>query len=144
MDESERFEAEAKRIAEAFAGDFDAADGVLDFSRESLATLDAYLLKTRNAALPAEDLRAVALGAGAYLAEVIRRRAPVTLRWVPASVLPGAPDPANPFLLATPKNLVFAVLGKPQKLLEQGEEDSLVRLAGAVQDLCSREATSAG
>lgn len=143
MNERERFEAEAKEIAEAFASDFDAAHGVLDFSKDSLATLDAYLLGPAKA-LAAEDQRALALGAGAYLAEVIRRRAPVTLRWVSASVLPGTPDPANPFLLATPKNLVFAVLGKPQKLLDQGEQDSLVRFTGAVQDLCSREATSGG
>ena len=44
---------------------------------------------------------------------------------------------ANPYLLATPKNLVFAVLGKPIK-----DSEPLGPFADKVQELCSREATS--
>jgi hypothetical protein len=73
---------------------------------------------------------------------VIIRRAPVKLRWVSGTVLPGgAAGPENPFVLATPKNVVFAVLGKPQRLTA-GE--TLKGFADKVQDVCSREATSVG
>lgn len=148
MTEAEVFEAELAQVAQQFAasfpsaGDFGVADGALDFSKQSIVVLEAALLKLRNASMPSGRLRDVAIGAGAYLAEVIRRRSPVALRWVPASVLPGSPDPDNPFLLATPKNLVVAVLSKPKRLLQNGITDGLVHFAEVVNDLFSREATS--
>jgi hypothetical protein len=68
------------------------------------------------------------------------RRSPVKLRWVEAKRVNAAwNDADNPWVLATPKNLVFAVLGKPVK-----RDGSLAELADKVQDLCSREATSGG
>lgn len=128
--------AEFERAATAMAEQLAERLG-LDFSRESLQQLEDELLKA-----PGGEQAELALAAGAYLAEVVRRRAPVGLRWVPSSVLPGVSDPANPFLLATPKNLVFAVLGKPKKRLEKSAGEGLIAFANAVQDLCSREATA--
>jgi hypothetical protein len=120
------FGAEVTRVAEELA-----ELHALDFSKASLGQLDA-LLKSADPELKR--------AAGAYLAEVIIRRAPVKLRWVEAKrVNAGWNDPDNPYLLATPKNLVFAVVGKP---LKDGE--SLVGFAEKVQELCSREATSGG
>jgi hypothetical protein len=144
MTEPEAFEAELKKIAAEFAGRFDPAEGTLDFSKQSLPVLDASLLKARVAGLSPEALRDLAIGAGAYLAEVIRKRAPLPLRWVPSSIVPGGGGPQNPYLLATPRNLVFAILSKPSKLLEKGEGERLAPFADAVQDLISREATSKG
>ncbi len=80
--------------------------------------------------------------AGAYLAEVVIRRAPITLRWVEATVLPGGAGPHDPFVLATPKNLVVMVLGKARRRATNENDDTLMKFATAVQDLCSREATS--
>jgi hypothetical protein len=101
----------------------------LDFSKQSLASVDA-LLKGADV-----DLKRAA---GAYLAEVIIRRSPVKLRWVEAKRVNAAwNDPDNPYVLATPKNLVFAVVGKPLK-----DSESLVTFADKVIDLCSREATT--
>ena len=104
----------------------------LDFGKESLAKLDAKLLANTDADF--------ARAAGAYLAEVIMRRSPVKLRWVESKLVNAAwRDADNPYVLATPKNLVFAVLGKAKK-----RDGSLVELADKIQDLCSREATSGG
>lgn len=146
MSEVAEFEAAARTLAQEFTHAEGLPEGALDFSKDSLAHLEAYLLSLRERAAQVgpEELRELAIGAGAYLAEVVRRRAPVALRWVPASVLPGASDRDNPFLLATPKNLVFAVLGKPHRLLAHGAGESVVSFADAVQQLCSREATSLG
>jgi hypothetical protein len=150
MGDSDAFEAAAKEMAEEFATSFPTTEawglaaGALDFTKASLPLLDAALLKVREANLPPESRGELVTAAGAYLAEVIRRRSPVKLRWVPASVIPGAADPANPFLLATPKNLVFAVLGKPRALLVNGVSDSLTPFADKVNELCSREATAVG
>jgi hypothetical protein len=103
-----------------------------DFSPESLHAAQAAL----------DGDRELARAVGAYLAEVVMKRSPVKLRWVSGSVLPGgAAGPENPFVLATPKNVVFAVLGKPQRLVS-GE--TLKQFADKIQDLCSREATSLG
>lgn len=126
MSREEEFAAACKVMAEAFA----ARDKDFDFSAGSLNAVQAALDGD------VETLRA----AGAYLAEVIIRRAPVKLRWVAGSVLPNnAAGPNNPFVLATPRNVVFAVLGKPQRLMS-GE--TLKGFADAVQDVCSREATA--
>jgi hypothetical protein len=122
------FAAEVTRVAEELAE----LEG-LDFSKESLSALEGALGRK------AGDLD-FARAAGAYLAEVIIRRAPVKLRWVEAKrVNAGWRDADNPWLLCTPKNLVFAVLGKPKK-----HDGSLRELADKVQELCSREATASG
>ena len=150
MSDVEAFEHELEQIAKEFAVSFPAVGalgipaGALDFSKQSLTHLEAGLLKVRNMSMPGARLRDLAIGAGAYLAEVIRRRSPVPLRWVPASVIPGDADPDNPFLLATPKNLVVAVLSKPKKLIQNGITDGVVHFADVVNDLFSREATSRG
>lgn len=146
MTPTEEFEVAATDAAQVFASSFERGNlgipkGALDFSKQSLVHLDAYLVKLRAKDPGPEAKKVIGMGAGAYLAEVLRRRSPVKLRWVPASVLP-AQSPDDPFLLATPKNLVFLVMGKPRKLLEQGEGDTLVRFADEVHELCSREATS--
>lgn len=121
------FGAEVTRVAEELAE----LEG-LDFSKESLSALDGALQRKTDP----DFVRA----AGAYLAEVIIRRAPVKLRWVESKRVNAAwSDADNPFVLATPKNLVFAVLGKAAK-----RDGSLKELADKVQELCSREATSAG
>jgi hypothetical protein len=148
MSPSEEFEAAVKATAEAFVQGFAEGDsglptGALDYSKDSLAALDQYLTKVRAKAPEAELRQAIGLGAGAYLAEVLRRRSPVKLRWVPGSVLP-KPSANDPFVLATPKNLVFAVLGKPLELLQPDATDTLARFAGAIVELCSREATQVG
>jgi hypothetical protein len=128
MSKEDEFAAACKTLATELA----ARDPDFDFSPESLNAVQAALDGDRDLA------RAV----GAYLAEVVMRRSPVKLRWVSGSVLPGnAAGPENPFVLATPKNVVFAVLGKPQRLMS-GE--TLKAFADKIQDVCSREATSVG
>lgn len=120
------FEEQVLSIAEEFA-----ELQQLDFSRLSLAAVDA-VVKDGSVELKR--------AAGAYLAEVIRRRSPVKLRWVEAKRVNAAwNDADNPYLLATPRNLVFAVLGKPFK-----DSESLGPFADKVQELCSREATASG
>ena len=119
------FGAEVTKVAEELAE----LEG-LDFSKESLSALEGAL--TRK---PDLDF---ARAAGAYLAEVIIRRSPVPLRWVESKRVNAAwKDADNPYVLCTPKNLVFAVLGKPKK-----KDGSLRDFADKIQDLCSREATS--
>ena len=121
------FASEVTRIAEELA-----ELEQLDFSRPSLAALDARLAQNTD--------KDFARAAGAYLAEVIIRRSPVKLRWVESKRVNAAwKDADNPFVLATPKNLVFAVIGKALK-----RDGSLAELADKVQELCSREATSGG
>ncbi len=123
---ADAFAEQVRRIA----GELARLDEALDFSKESLARLEERLKES-----PDPDL---ARAAGAYLAEVIMRRSPVKLRWVEAKrVYDAWNDADNPWLLATPKNLVFAVLGKPLK-----HDTTLVDFADKVQHLCSREATS--
>jgi hypothetical protein len=120
------FEEEVTKVAEELAE----LEG-LDFSRLSLNAVEAKLPGASD-----DYLRA----AGAYLALVVMRRSPVKLRWVESKLVNAAwRDADNPYVLATPKNLVFAVLGKAKK-----RDGSLVELADKIQDLCSREATSAG
>lgn len=127
MSPVEQFAVEVTRVAEELAE----LEG-LDFSKESLSALDGALQRKTDA----DFVRA----AGAYLAEVIIRRSPVKLRWVESRRVNAAwSDADNPFVLATPKNLVFAVLGKAAK-----RDGSLKELADKVQELCSREATSGG
>jgi hypothetical protein len=117
----------------------------LDYSPASLARLDGLVAAVRaKADMPVELKRGTGQAMGAYLAEVVRRRSPVALRWVSAEVLPTSPGPLNPFVLATPKNLVFVVLGKPYELVVTGGPDTLVAFAERIQELCSREATQTG
>ncbi|MBL8953546.1 MAG: hypothetical protein JNK82_22410 [Myxococcaceae bacterium] len=123
---ADAFAEQVRRIA----GELALLDEKLDFSKESLATLEERLKEGHDADF--------ARAAGAYLAEVVMRRAPVKLRWVEAKRVYAAwNDTDNPWLLATPKNLVFAVLGKPLK-----RDTTLVDFADKVQHLCSREASS--
>jgi len=127
MSPDAEFTEQVRRIA----GELARLDDKLDFSKESLGHLEEKLKENADADF--------ARAAGAYLAEVIMRRSPVKLRWVEAKRVYAAwNDADNPWVLATPKNLVFAVLGKPLK-----HDTTLVDFAEKVQHLCSREATSA-
>ena len=78
-----------------------------------------------------------------FRSEVVRRRSPVTLKWVePPSQFR---DALNVACLGSPKGLVLNPLVKPLKfLLATTDEDSLVFFARAAHDLLSREATSVG
>jgi hypothetical protein len=112
----------------------------LDFSMDSLAAIESYLEAIRRDRLEAGDLLRIVLRCGAYVGEVVRRHGTAELHWVDYDEAAresrlvmemGRHAGTMAVLRAGPDRMCFP-LGKVNKFIENGPEDSVVLFARVV------------